>query len=104
MTELQFRFEIVSMLIIFLTFGFNAGLILLLLLKVGLPLKRELAPKPAPLFLFSPIAIFAIFALFDVNEDIRAAVKKNQLEGQLKIFRVAAFVGLYLFLYILFAG
>lgn len=92
------------MLIIFITFGFNAGLILLLLLRVGLPLKRELAPKPAINPLFSPIAIFAIFALFDVNEDIRAAVKKNQLEAQLKIFRMAAFVGLYLFLYVLFAG
>lgn len=92
------------MLITFIAFGFNATLILLLLFRVGLPLKRELAPRPVPLFVFSPIAIFALFALFDVNEEVRAAVKKNQLESQLKIFRIAAFVGLYLFLYVLFTG
>ncbi len=92
------------MLIIFITFGFNAGLILLLLFRVGMPLKNELAPKRSSKLLFSPVAIFAIFALFDVNEEIRAAVKKKQLEAQLKIFRIAAFVGLYLFLYVLFAG
>lgn len=91
------------MLLIFLTFGFNAALILLLLLKVGRPLTKDLAPLRTQNFLFSPLAIFAIFALFNVNEEIRAAVKKNQLEGPLKIFRVAAFVGLYLFLYVLFS-
>lgn len=89
------------MLIIFLTFGFNAVLILLLLLKVGWPLVKELAPARTRNFLFSPVAIFAIFALFNVNEEIRAAVMKNQMQDQLKIFRVAALVGLYLFLYAL---
>lgn len=92
------------MMIIFITFGFNAGIILLLLYRVGVPLKRELAPNPSVNPLFSPLAIFAIFALFNVDDEVRAAVKKNQLEAQLKIFRIAAFVGLYLFLYVLFAG